>query len=80
METTDKKPSLILERGEETFLLYTIAKKVDWEPCYKTVYNWCTKGYRGIKLEYVLSPGGLRTSLEAYERFVLAIQELKDNS
>jgi len=39
------------------------------KPHRTTLYRWATRGYRGIYLETLETPGGLFTSKEAMERF-----------
>ena len=42
-----------------------------------TVYRWCTRGVRGVKLETLLIGGTLCTSVEAIRRFILATSQRK---
>jgi hypothetical protein len=43
-----------------------------------TMYRWMTSGYKGILLETVQVPGGLRTSREALQRFFERITAAKN--
>lgn len=40
-----------------------------------TVYRWCHRGVRGVRLETMRGPWGRMTSIEAVERFLLALNK-----
>ena len=74
----DKKPpSLILENQEDTYRLSELAKMLPDKPCYLTVKNWCCLGFealgRTVYMEKISSPAGYRSSVEAYYRFLSAL-------
>ncbi len=70
----------IVQNKEKVFRLKEIARKIPGEPHPKTVYLWCIRGVRKgeIKLEHIVTTGGLMTSLEAYSRFFYKLQRAKE--
>lgn len=71
------KLPLILRNKEQTFRLSELATMLPDEPCYDTVRKWCCVGVDGptslVKLEKINSPVGYKSSVEAYMRFIAAL-------
>lgn len=69
-------PNLILVNGERTWKLSELSKKLPDEPTYGTLWDWVARGVEvegrkeKVRLEAILRPRGLHSSLEAYERFI----------
>lgn len=66
----------ILANREEAKRLNELRRELPEEPTYQTVFDWCTKGRRSqvtqevVKLEYIVRPSGMCSSVEAYWRWI----------
>lgn len=72
--------NLILENEEETFCLKDLRKALKIKEHYMTLYLWCKRGVsrglpRPIKMESIRAPRGIRSSVEAYHRFMAALNQ-----
>lgn len=46
-------------------------------PGLSSIYRWCERGIRGVKLEWYPAPWGRMTSVEAVERFLIQLNKGK---
>ncbi len=70
----------IIENGEEALLLSELAPLLPGSPSYFTVRKWCLFGTRNrhgetVKMEAVILPSGMASSVEAYRRFIYSLNE-----
>lgn len=42
-----------------------------------TIYRWTAKGHNGVRLDYLETPRGRRTSIEALDRFLAALTSVE---
>lgn len=47
---------------------------------YSTLWRWALRGTRGVRLESVRVPGGLATTKEAVQRFIMALGSAQSTS
>lgn len=61
-------------RGEQVLTLQEFRRRVDKEVAYNTLLSWAKVGRRGIKMRVCMTPTGLGTSLNEYQRFIQRLQ------
>lgn len=77
------KKQAILINGEQHYLLSELAGMLPDSPHYKTVHNWCKigvdiAGQPIVKMEYIISSRGWRSSVEAYYRFLKRLNDFPE--
>lgn len=75
-----KHKQLILVNKEDHYRLSELAEMLPDKPCYETVRKWCKVGVEMdgrpvMKMEYIISPVGWRSSVEAYYRFLKRLND-----
>lgn len=66
-------------RKEELLPLSQLRRHLPGKPQYATLWDWCTRGRtnratgKHVKLEQVSLPSGMHSSLEAFTRFLKAL-------
>ncbi len=65
-----KQPSLILDNHERHYRFSELSSLLPDEPDPKTIWMWCYDKERKIHMENIEGPGGHRSSVEAYHRFI----------
>lgn len=68
--------------SEQVMPLRDLGRKLPGKPHYNTLLDWCTEGRvnwhtrRRVKMELINLPGGKASSLEAYLRFIDALNSI----
>jgi hypothetical protein len=72
---------LILKNGEVPVCLSTLCRHLPGtKVCYETIRSWCTEGLesrlgRVIVMESIQGTNGRLSSIEAYQRFIMRLNE-----
>ncbi|MBN1555153.1 MAG: DUF1580 domain-containing protein [Phycisphaerae bacterium] len=66
----DTRSETLLSLAEATKVLPPINNK---RPAISTLWRWCRKGLRGVKLDYVRVGRNIATSREALDRFFVSL-------
>jgi hypothetical protein len=59
--------------SEHRVTLCEAAKRTPGRPDASTLWRWCRKGHRGVRLEYLRFGRRIFTSIEALDRFAAAV-------